>query len=70
MILFRLPVCLPTRRIPLFGCPIPVVFPSPVDDYLDSAFDLTRVLFRNLTPSFLAHVSGDSMTGAGIHPAI
>ena len=59
---------LPAREVPLFGCPIPAGFPSPADDHLDSAFDLTRFLFRNPASTFLARVSGDSMTGAGIHP--
>ena len=59
---------LPTREVPLFGCPVPAGFPSPADDHLDSAFDLTRFLFRNPASTFLARVSGDSMTGAGIHP--
>ncbi|GAB3669017.1 translesion error-prone DNA polymerase V autoproteolytic subunit [Hymenobacter agri] len=59
---------LPTREVPLFGCPVPAGFPSPADDHLDPAFDLTRFLFRNPASTFLARVSGDSMTGAGIHP--
>ena len=60
--------CLPTREAPLFGCLIPVGFPSPADDHLDPSFDLTRFLFRNPAFTFPARVSGDSMTGAGIHP--
>ena len=60
--------CLPTREVPLFGCPIPAGFPSPADDHLDPSFDLTRFLFPNPASTFLARVSGDSMTGAGIHP--
>ncbi|WP_210518934.1 LexA family protein [Hymenobacter terricola] len=57
-----------TRELPLFGCPVPAGFPSPADDDLDAPFDLTRHLFRNPASTFLARVSGDSMTGAGIHP--
>jgi DNA polymerase V len=57
-----------TRDVPLFGCPVPAGFPSPADDHLDTSFDLTRHLFRNPASTFLARVSGDSMTGAGIHP--
>ena len=60
--------CLPTRAVPLFGCPVPAGFPSPADDHLDPSFDLTHFLFRNPASTFLARVSGDSMTGAGIHP--
>ena len=58
----------PTRELPLFGCPIPAGFPSPADDHLDAPLDLTRHLFRNPASTFLARVSGDSMTGVGIHP--
>ena len=57
-----------TRELPLFGCPVPAGFPSPADDHLAEPFDLTQHLFRNPASTFLARVSGDSMTGAGIHP--
>ena len=57
-----------TRELPLFGCAVPAGFPSPADDHLDGPFDLTQHLFRNPASTFLARVSGDSMTGAGIHP--
>jgi len=59
---------LTTRELPLFGCPVPAGFPSPADDHLAEPFDLTQHLFRNPASTFLARVSGDSMTGAGIHP--
>ena len=52
----------------MFSCPVPVGFPSSADDQLDISFDLTRLRFRNPASTFLARVSGDSMTGAGIHP--
>ncbi|HEX8659553.1 MAG TPA: translesion error-prone DNA polymerase V autoproteolytic subunit [Hymenobacter sp.] len=54
-------------ELPLFGCLVPAGFPSPADDHLDAPFDLTRHLFRHPASTFLARVSGDSMTGAGIH---
>jgi DNA polymerase V len=54
---------LSSQEIPLFGCAVPAGFPSPADDHLDTSLDLTQHLFRNP-----ARVSGDSMTGAGIHP--
>ena len=57
-----------TRELPLFSCPVPAGFPSPADDQLDAPFDLTKLLFRNPASTFRARVSGDSMTGAGIHP--
>ena len=59
---------LANHEVPLFGCPIPAGFPSPADDHLDPPLDLMRFLFRNPASTFLARVSGDSMTGAGIHP--
>ncbi|HEX8505932.1 MAG TPA: translesion error-prone DNA polymerase V autoproteolytic subunit [Hymenobacter sp.] len=59
---------LSTRELPLFGCPVPAGFPSPADDHLDAPFDLTKHLFRHPASTFLARVSGDSMTGAGIYP--
>lgn len=59
---------IPARELPLFGCAVPAGFPSPADDHLDAPLDLTRFLFRNPASTFLARVSGDSMTGAGIHP--
>ena len=60
--------CLFTRPLPLFACPVPAGFASPADDHLDAPLDLTRHLFRHPASTFLARVSGDSMTGAGIHP--
>ena len=56
------------RELPLFGCLLPAGFASPADDHLDAPLDLTRHLFRHPASTFLARVSGDSMTGAGIHP--
>ena len=55
-------------ELPLFGCAVPAGFPSPADDHFDGPFDLTHHLFRNPASTFLARTSGDSMTGAGIHP--
>ena len=57
-----------TQELPLFSCPIPAGFSSPVDAHLDAHLDLTRHLFRHPASTFLARVSGDSMIGAGIHP--
>ncbi|MBX0290517.1 S24 family peptidase [Hymenobacter sp. HSC-4F20] len=56
-------------ELPLYGCPVPAGFPSPADDHQqDPAFDLKSHLFRNPASTFLARVTGDSMTGAEIHP--
>ena len=42
-------------------------FPSPADDYLDVAIDLNEQLIQHPASTFLLRVSGNSMTGAGIH---
>lgn len=45
---------------------IPAGFPSPADDYIETALDLNSYLVRNPAATFMVRVSGDSMTGAGI----
>ena len=53
-----------------FSIPIPFVsagFPSPAEDYIDSTLDLNAHLIENPAATFFLRVSGDSMTGAGIH---
>nr|WP_254846617.1 translesion error-prone DNA polymerase V autoproteolytic subunit [Hymenobacter sp. CRA2] len=52
--------------LPLFACAIPTGFPSPADDHLDAPLNLHELLFAHPASVFLARVSGDSMTGAGI----
>ena len=42
-------------------------FPSPADDFLDEAIDLTRLLVRNPPATFLWKVDGHSMIDAGIY---
>ena len=42
-------------------------FPSPADDYIEVGIDLNEQLIRNPISTFFLQVSGDSMTGAGIH---
>jgi DNA polymerase V len=46
---------------------IPAGFPSPADEYAESALDLNTYLVRNKTATFFFRVIGDSMTGANIH---
>ena len=53
--------------IPLASECISAGFPSPADDYIDAGIDLNEQLIRNPTSTFLLRVSGNSMTGAGIH---
>jgi DNA polymerase V len=54
-------------RFPLFVARIPAGFPSPADDYVDRGLDLNEFLVRHPAATFFVRVSGDSMTGAGIH---
>ena len=42
-------------------------FPSLADDYVDVGIDLNEQLIRHPTSTFFLHVSGESMTDAGIH---
>lgn len=41
-------------------------FPSPAQDYLTGTIDLNRELIRHRETTFLARVSGNSLTDAGI----
>lgn len=51
---------------PLFLARISAGFPSPADDYVESALDLNAYLVRNPAATFMVKVGGDSMIGAGI----
>jgi DNA polymerase V len=53
--------------LPLLLHRIPAGFPSPADEYAESALDLNTYLVRNKTATFFFRVIGDSMTGANIH---
>lgn len=52
--------------LPLYSNQVPAGFPSPADDYIESALDLNEYLVRNPTATFYARAAGDSMTGVGI----
>lgn len=56
----------PSRGAPLYLDRISAGFPSPADDYVETALDLNAYLIRNPAATFMVRVSGDSMTGAGI----
>ena len=53
--------------LPLAGERVAAGFPSPADDYVDVGIDLNDQLIRHPSSTFFPRVSGDSMTGAGIH---
>jgi DNA polymerase V len=54
------------QATPLYLERISAGFPSPADDYIETALDLNTYLIRNPAATFMVRVSGDSMTGAGI----
>ena len=56
-----------SQTTPLYLERISAGFPSPADDYIETALDLNTYLVRNPAATFMVKVSGDSMTGAGIN---
>jgi DNA polymerase V len=57
----------PSHGTPLYLDRISAGFPSPADDYIETALDLNTYLIRNPAATFMVKVGGDSMTGAGIN---
>ena len=53
---------------PLFMTSVSAGFPSPAESYIEGRLDLNRFLIKHPVATFYVRVSGDSMTGAGIHP--
>ncbi|MCC2548637.1 translesion error-prone DNA polymerase V autoproteolytic subunit [Hymenobacter sp. BT175] len=66
--MLTLPAELLALKLPFYTCLIPAGFPSPAEDYEEQPLDLNRYLFTHPASTFLARITGDSMTGAGIHP--
>ena len=56
-----------TPHIPLFLSAVKAGFPSPADDYIEKTLDFNEYLVRRPAATFCLRVSGNSMTGAGIH---
>jgi DNA polymerase V len=54
-------------RLNYFQQPVSAGFPSPAEDHIDGKLDLNQHLIKNPAATFFVRVSGDSMTGAGIH---
>ena len=54
-------------KLPVFLGRLPAGFPSPADDYIEGKLDLNRHLIKHPAATFFVRVTGDSMTGAGIH---
>jgi len=55
------------QELPVFIAQISAGFPSPAADYVEDKLDLNKYLIKNPPATFVIKVSGDSMTGAGIH---
>lgn len=53
--------------LPLFQSRVPAGFPSPADDHVETAFDLSAELIDDEESTSFVRVAGDSMTEAGIH---
>lgn len=51
----------------LYMTPVAAGFPSPAEDYIEGKLDLNGHLIKHPSATFFVRVSGDSMTGAGIH---
>jgi DNA polymerase V len=58
--------CFVGMQRPLAGEAVAAGFPSPADDYVETALDLHQYLIAHPAATFYMRVSGDSMTGAGI----
>ncbi|HET6990229.1 MAG TPA: translesion error-prone DNA polymerase V autoproteolytic subunit [Bacteroidia bacterium] len=54
-------------EIPLSESSVSAGFPSPAEDYVDKKLDLNEYLVKRPSSTFFVRVSGQSMTGAGIH---
>jgi len=53
--------------LPLYAAGVSAGFPSPADDYVESALDLNEHLVREPAATFFVRAQGESMVGAGIH---
>lgn len=52
--------------IPFFDMGISAGFPSPAEGFISQQLSLDRALVKNITSTFFAKVSGQSMIGAGL----
>lgn len=53
---------------PLFLTPVKAGFPSPAEDFVDTALDLNELLISHPAATYFVRVEGDSMIDAGIAP--
>lgn len=52
--------------IPFYSSMVKAGFPSPAEDYAESALDLNQYLIKHPSATFFVRASGNSMIGAGI----
>lgn len=53
--------------LPLYASSVSAGFPSPADDYIETALDLNEHLIKHPNATFFVRVSGESMINAGIY---
>ncbi len=56
------------RDVQLLASPVFAGFPSPAEDYKDPPLSLNDLVIDHPLSTFFARITGDSMTGACIHP--
>jgi DNA polymerase V len=56
-----------SSEIPLISSGISAGFPSPADDFLDTAIDFNKTVIKNPATTFCGRVKGNSMKDLGIH---
>ncbi len=54
-------------RLPLLAHAVPAGFPSPAKDYSEKSLSLDEHLIEHVEATFFVRVTGNSMTGFGIH---
>lgn len=58
----------PPLLLPLMASNVAAGFPSPAEDYIETQLDLNQHLIERPAATYFVRVTGESMTGAGIHP--
>lgn len=61
------PIFKTRHQLPLFTSAVRAGFPSPAEDHIDRALDITELLVSNPPATFYLRVAGDSMMDAGIY---
>ncbi|MCX7177063.1 MAG: translesion error-prone DNA polymerase V autoproteolytic subunit [Proteobacteria bacterium] len=59
--------CIPQPGIPMLATPVPAGFPSPAADFVEDRLSLDEHLIEHKEATFFVRVTGNSMTGFGIH---